>query len=93
MPRDIVFDSVKEVNQKSKNPSFLFLVKTSDGLLGKKAVKVSFLHGFFSLPISEEARRCHELICHDAVGLFCFFKSAPVDVIRGRSLQVSLEYR
>ena len=91
MPRDIVFYSVKEVNQKSNNPLSLFLVRNEDavkGTWGKKAVKVSFLHGFFSLPISREARLYHEHICHDAVGLFCFFKSAPVDVIRGRSLQV-----
>lgn len=88
MPRDIVFYSVKEVNQKSNNPSSLFFVKGGEGFWGKDAVKVSFLHGFFSLPISQEARLYHERICHDAVGLFCFFKSAPVDVIRGRSLQV-----
>lgn len=95
MPRDIVFDSVKEVNQKSIDPLSLFLVRDEEvkGTWGKKAVKVSFLHGFFSLPISEEARLYHERICHDSVGLFCFSKSAPVDVIRGRSLQVSLEYR
>lgn len=74
MPRDIVFDSVKEVNQKSKNPSSLFFLKESEGFLGKKAVKVSFLHGFFSLPISQEARLYHERICHDAVGFFCFLK-------------------
>lgn len=91
MPRDIVFDSVKEVNQKSNNPSFLFFLKVSEGFFGKKAMKVSFLHGFFSLPISPEARLYHERICHDAVGFFvlwCLWGSAPVDVIRGRSLQV-----
>lgn len=91
MPIDIVFDSVKEVNQKSYYSLPLFLVRNEEavkGTWGKKAVKVSFLHGFFSLPISQEARLYHERICHDAVGLFCFFKSAPVDVIRGRSLQV-----
>lgn len=91
MPRDIVFDSVKEVNQKSIDPLSLFLIKDAEavkGTWGKDAVKVSFLHGFFSLPIFLEARLYHERICHDSVGLFCFFKSAPVDVIRGRSLQV-----
>ncbi len=88
MPIDIVFDSVKEVNQKSKNPSSLFFLKVSEGFLGKKAMKASFMHGFFSLPISQEARLYHEFFGHDAVGLF-FLKSAPVDVIRGRSLQVS----
>ena len=88
MPRDIVFYSVKEVNQKSKNPSSLFFLTVSEGFWGKDAMKVSFLHGFFSLPILRIARLYHERICHDAVGLFCFLKSAPVDVIRGRSLQV-----
>lgn len=87
MPRDIVFYSVKEVNQKNKNPSSLFFLKEREGFLGKDAVKVSFLHGFFSLPISSEARLYHEFFRHDAVGLFVF-QSAPVDVIRGRSLQV-----
>lgn len=96
MPRDIVFHSVKEVNQKSIDPLSLFLVRDEEaikGTWGKDAVKVSFLHGFFSLPISRKARLYHERICHDAVGLFCFFKSAPVDVIRGRSLQVYPGYR
>lgn len=88
MLKDIVFDSGKEVNQKSKNPSSLFFLKVSEGFLRKKAMKGSFLYGFFSLPISSEARLYRERICHDAVGLFCFFKSAPGDVIRGRSLQV-----
>ncbi|TVL98647.1 MAG: hypothetical protein CV087_20900 [Candidatus Brocadia sp. WS118] len=91
MPIDIVFYSVKEVNQKSIDLLSLFLVRDKEavkGTWGKKAVKVSFLYGSFSLPIFLEARLYHERICHDAVGFFCSFKSAPVDVIRGRSLQV-----
>lgn len=88
MLTDIVFYSVKEVNQKSKNPSSLFFLKEREGFLGKDAVKVSFLHGFFSLPISQEKPDCIMSFLGMMLSGFFVFQSAPVDVIRGRSLQV-----
>lgn len=96
MPRDIVFYSVKEVNQKSIDLLSLFLVRGKEavkGTWGKKAVKVSFLHGFFSLPISQEMPDCimsvFVMILSGFFALWGSWESAPVYVIRGRSLQVS----
>ena len=88
MPRDIVFYSVKEVNQKSKNPSSLFFLKVSEGFLGKDAMKGSFLHGFLSLPISQEKPDCIMSFLGMMLSGFFVLQSVPVDVIRGRSLQV-----